>query len=59
MTLPLGCKAPVLAWGLGLDNLTVEVDGPEVENGEASGLPHFDAGAKALPGFSRARSFAF
>ena len=28
-------------------------------DGEASGLPHFDAGAKALPGFSRARAFAF
>jgi len=28
-------------------------------DGEASGLPHFDAGARALPGFSRARAFAF
>jgi protein-L-isoaspartate(D-aspartate) O-methyltransferase len=28
-------------------------------DGEASGLPHFDAGARALPGFSRAPSFAF
>lgn len=27
--------------------------------GETSGLPHFDAGAKPLPGFSRARTFAF
>jgi protein-L-isoaspartate(D-aspartate) O-methyltransferase len=27
--------------------------------GEASGLPHFDAGARLLPGFSRARAFAF
>lgn len=27
--------------------------------GEASGLPHFDAGARPLPGFSPARSFAF
>jgi protein-L-isoaspartate(D-aspartate) O-methyltransferase len=26
---------------------------------EASGLPHFDAGARPLPGFSRARAFAF
>ncbi len=26
--------------------------------GEASGLPHFDAGAKPLPGFSRAPAFA-
>lgn len=28
-------------------------------DGEASGLPHFDAGARALPGFSRAPAFAF
>ncbi len=28
-------------------------------DGEASGLPHFDAGARPLPGFSRARAFAF
>jgi len=28
-------------------------------DGEASGLPHFDAGARALPGFSRALAFAF
>jgi len=27
--------------------------------GEASGLPHFDAGSRPLPGFSRARAFAF
>ncbi len=27
--------------------------------GEASGLPHFDAGARPLPGFSPARAFAF
>jgi len=33
--------------------LFVEVDG------EASGLPHFDAGARPLPGFSPARAFAF
>ena len=26
---------------------------------EASGQPHFDAGARPLPGFSRARAFAF
>jgi protein-L-isoaspartate(D-aspartate) O-methyltransferase len=28
-------------------------------DGEASGLPHFDAGARPLPGFSPARAFAF
>ena len=28
-------------------------------DGEASGLPHFDAGARALPGFSRAPALAF
>ena len=28
-------------------------------DGEASGLPHFDASARALPGFSRAPAFAF
>ena len=28
-------------------------------NGDASGVPYFDAGAKTLPGFSRARAFAF
>ena len=28
-------------------------------DGEASGLPHFDAGARALPGFSCAPAFAF
>ena len=27
--------------------------------GEVSGLPHFDAGASALPGFSRESSFSF
>jgi len=27
--------------------------------GEASGLPHFDAAARPLPGFSRAQSFVF
>jgi protein-L-isoaspartate(D-aspartate) O-methyltransferase len=28
-------------------------------DGEASGLPHFDAGARPLPGFSRTPAFAF
>lgn len=28
-------------------------------DGEASGLPHFDAGARPLPGFSPAQAFAF
>jgi protein-L-isoaspartate(D-aspartate) O-methyltransferase len=28
-------------------------------DGEASGLPHFDAGARPLPGFSRMPAFAF
>ena len=27
--------------------------------GEVSGLPHFDAGASPLPGFSRESSFSF
>ncbi len=38
---------------LGKAYLFVKVDG------EVSGLPHFDAGAKPLPGFARAPAFAF
>ncbi len=38
---------------LGKAYLFVKVDG------EASGLPHFDAGARPLPGFARAPAFAF
>jgi protein-L-isoaspartate(D-aspartate) O-methyltransferase len=38
---------------LGKAYLFVKIDG------EASGVPHFDAGAKPLPGFARARAFTF
>ncbi len=53
-----GRLAAILASGAnharpGKASLFVKIDG------EASGLPHFDAGARALPGFSRARAFAF